>query len=1600
MAKPLVGGSACFLVASSPDSEPSRRQSRFLDLVLHSTILLALLALVCFTLPAPTIAQQYPYSGFPPFSTQVGGPYDLINLANSNIALMLPLRSKAGPIPLSSVLFGASNAYYYLDGSAYAWRVTTPLFAPIFANVEAGVTYQLSSINYCNNQPDNNYSAFAVRDSYGTVHPLPLSLIIDMDGCIPLPNGPVQTTDGSGYNVVFTGRISYVLYDKFGNSFPSSSSTITTPDGVTIQVSNQGGTFTDPLSSIPVLATNWGAVGQPTDYTYTDAAGHIQTYTVNYTSVTQVTNFGCYVNTPNGPSAVLEFGPITTYLPTSITTPDGGTYSISYETTPNYSSTKYPPPYVTGRIAEIKPPWGGYIEYSYSGGNNGINCGSWTVPTLRRTVSADSPHHAYTWTYVMSTNGAVETDPAGNQTVHIFRGQIQTQSTSYEGGCPTTISGCNGGGTLLKTVTTCFDGSFSNCPAQAPIPPISQTDVYTSYDGGPSKLVETKYDTTFGDVQEVKQYDYGAAMPPTGSPISDTVISYGQSWNGSSCSSYPSGNYIHSTPCYIHIMNSSGVDVSKTQIAYSNTGHPVTISQWVSGSNWLTSTATYNSNGTIATSTDVNQALSTYSYYGTGGCNGLLPTSVTVTGAGLPSGGLTTSSQWDCNGGVQTSTTDANGKTTTTNYQANSTADPLYRPVSVVDPLGNATDYGYTLTSFEHAMNFGSSTSDVLTTTDGLHRPIYVQTRQGPNSSTFDSTETSYGWTSTGPTTSVSAAYPGNAGQLAPGGTGFTVTQYDALHRPLSITDADGGTVSYSYTENDVLQTIGPAPSGENPKRRQFEYDGAGRLTSVCEVTSALGSGAGSCGQSNSETGILTKYTYDALGDLLSSTENAQPGAIGGQQTRTYAYDGLGRLSSESNPELTAAETYSYDSACGSFSASAGDLTKIVDAAANNICVGYDGLHRPTGIAYPSGPNSSSTPPKSYIYDSTTFTCPTGSYVKGRLAEAFTGSSSSKITDLAFCYSPRGEVTDAYQKSGASGGYYHTTESYYANGVVNQLGGVPGLTALTYGLDGEGRPNSLSAASGQNPVTNLMYNPFSNPTSVTFGSGDTDTFNYDSNTDRMTNFTFNIGGRSFIGIPTWNPNGSLGQLQITDPVDSSDNQTCNYSHDDLARVTTMNCGPVGTQNFTYDAFGNINKAGGNNFQPTYSTSTNRISTLNGFSVQYDANGNLLNDGVNSYTWNADGRPTSLNSVDWTLDAFGREIERSVGSAYQQMVYTPTGEPLATMTGQIFSRAWVPLPGGGTAVYDYSVQNNGLYFYRHPDWLGSSRVTSTPNQAYAETQAFMPFGETYIVDGSGDVAFTGQNSLNVSGVFEFPAREYSATQGRWISPDPAGLNAVDAGDPQTLNRYAYVRNSPLNRVDPSGLDGDEDCWWGNFCTLYGFPIYPPPPIPSGFVAPPTPPIDWQTLVFGPFNPSLLIFNWHINPSTGQVEPDNGDQYCDENGNCSDYYWNADLWAWTPNPPPTPSEKRLRNLASQVYQRAAPAANPCAIAQWYYYSALVATGTADILDLGEIPGWIDTIEESNAAKSAAKLKKWLMRVGLYGSLLTTLSNKVDKTCQALQ
>lgn len=662
-----------------------------------------------------------------------------------------------------------------------------------------------------------------------------------------------------------------------------------------------------------------------------------------------------------------------------------------------------------------------------------------------------------------------------------------------------------------------------------------------------------------------------------------------------------------------------------------------------------------------------------------------------------------------------------------------------------------------------------------------------------------------------------------------------TATTYDALSRAKTITDAGGGTATFTYssTSNDVLIAIGPIPTGssESLKQRQLEYDSLGRLTSVCEITTTL-PGNGTCAQNTATppTGYWTKYSYDALGGLLTVTQNAQASS-GNQQTRAFAYDAMGRLASEINPETNqSAVAYTYDTVSSGTCAGtySGDLVKRVDAIGNITCYTYDSLHRPLSRTYTVTSPTVATPNKCFVYDAA-IDSNTVTNTKARLAEAYTTTSacsqttlpSNMSTDIAFGYSARGEVTDAYELTPHSGGtgapYNHTTAQSWASGAPNTLGG-PGLPTLTYSVDAEGRTSTVSDGSGHGPVTSTAYNLYNTPPQqkVTFGSNDSDVFSFDPNTFRLTKYQFNIGSQTVTGAVNWNTNGSLGSLNISDPFSSANTQNCNYTADDLARISKTDCGTIWGQNFTYDPFGNIQKNaitgdGGTTFAPCYQASpsiTNRISFVGGTGSNctggtaptYDANGNSLNDTFRSFTWDAENRPITIGSVSLTYDALGRMVEQGLNGTNTEIVYTPLGGKLSLMNGTSLIMAFVPLTGGDTAVYNSS----GLSYYRHTDHLGSSRFASTTSQTPYSDTAYSPFGEPYASSGTIDNSFTGQTQDTLPGLYDFMYREHDPNQGRWTSTDPAGLAAVDPTNPQTWNRYAYVVNNPLSFVDPTGL----------------------------------------------------------------------------------------------------------------------------------------------------------------------------------------------------
>jgi len=111
-------------------------------------------------------------------------------------------------------------------------------------------------------------------------------------------------------------------------------------------------------------------------------------------------------------------------------------------------------------------------------------------------------------------------------------------------------------------------------------------------------------------------------------------------------------------------------------------------------------------------------------------------------------------------------------------------------------------------------------------------------------------------------------------------------------------------------------------------------------------------------------------------------------------------------------------------------------------------------------------------------------------------------------------------------------------------------------------------------------------------------------------------------------------------------------------------------------------------------------------------------------------------------------------------------------------------------------------------YLHSDHLGSTSVTTNASGQCTSSQWYYAYGNvrtpapTTPCSGAlpTDYTFTGQKRDASAGLMFYNARYYDTTLGRFISADTI---VPSAGNPQSLNRYAYVYNNPVRYTDPSG-----------------------------------------------------------------------------------------------------------------------------------------------------------------------------------------------------
>jgi RHS repeat-associated protein len=720
------------------------------------------------------------------------------------------------------------------------------------------------------------------------------------------------------------------------------------------------------------------------------------------------------------------------------------------------------------------------------------------------------------------------------------------------------------------------------------------------------------------------------------------------------------------------------------------------------------------------------------------------------------------SSIWDYTLGMVTSTTDANGATTSTSY------DALGRTTSQTDPAGHTTTWQYlnigdpTKQHVRMSVPDGSPDGEWTETyTDGLGR-TYKTLKKGAGSTNYEQ-DTTYSDTLMPP-------QKRSLWFLAGGTPVWESYTYDGLGRLTGTTHADSSASSVSYT-NDTSGKPQTTTTDELGHARTVWIDAYDRTSVVQE-------------QNGSAT-AKTTYQYDALNRLIQTTDSA-----GNKWTATY--DALGRKTASTSPDL-GAWRYTYDAgglllsqtdAKGqtttyTYDALGRRLTKVVGGQTTNWSYDEAGhgasLGRLTDVTYPAGGKSYSwnalgqqtaltacvgttCESMSYTYDPAgrlaTLTYPDGEVVTDTYAaDGNLNSVSNYVSSMS--WSPAGQLMSLTDSNGAKTAYSYDANRLWLTSATTQNSAKQTLYTAGYTYDVAGRVRSMSQGTPSAQTSNYTYDDLNRLTGVS--GAQSQSFTYDA--------LGNVTSNSLVG---------------------------SYTYGDAAHPHAVT--KAGTTTLSYDADGNMIAGCGRAY--TW-TAENQLA-----SVSSATNATCGNAPAPSATPTATptggGSGSASATTTYAYDEAGQRVSKTTGSTVT-LYFGPDVESVnGTMTQYYYAGNMLVAQKAG-----------GAKSWYHTDRQGSIRLMTDSSGAMVASYDYQPFGGIQSQTGavSNERGYTGHFMDGESGLIYMNARYEDPTLARFVSADDT---IGDATNPQDLNAYSYALNSPINNTDPTGHMNECEC----------------------------------------------------------------------------------------------------------------------------------------------------------------------------------------------
>jgi RHS repeat-associated protein len=550
---------------------------------------------------------------------------------------------------------------------------------------------------------------------------------------------------------------------------------------------------------------------------------------------------------------------------------------------------------------------------------------------------------------------------------------------------------------------------------------------------------------------------------------------------------------------------------------------------------------------------------------------------------------------------------------------------------------------------------------------------------------------------------------------------------------------------------------------------------------------------------------------------------------------RTWQYDDLSRLTSETTPEAGTV-VYQYNSF--------NQQTLKRDARGVETHWEYNARHQVTRVFY-TGTNGGALPANvlptaevNYTYDT---------QIPSRLVQA-----NDELGAESYTYDSLGRATAVTR---TMENVQYVTQYVYdeTNQVVEAV--YPSGRRVKITQDQIGRLLSVKRVNASGGVINAYISNMTYQvgtgllTQMFLGNGLREEFSYNPLRLQLTEkrmITPNGGGHQF----TYNYQAAAGQAgpqagnagQVISSYDSLQQGTISYRYDSLGRLTferyesSINPDDVCSETvYSYDRWGNMLKAWGSTRRVNYYLATdgqgvvtNRYSQIGTKEYdwqdlawppneevkaqQYDASGNLTNDGGYVYRFDAAGRlrevvkaysPTSPPDQTFWYDHAGRRVkkaDRTEGQPVRWYYCVWSSQQVLVEFQAIVGSTF----GVGTQPEQAATTDTPADLrYQHSD-RQSVRLETNGNGYAVGDQSTGAYGET-ISDSTQTRRKYTTYEREPTGVDYAKARYYRPDHKRFTSPDRY-RGSCRRGDPQSWNRYAYVGNDPVNRTDPSGLNG--------------------------------------------------------------------------------------------------------------------------------------------------------------------------------------------------